>query len=149
CTVMNMPADGMVPGAVSFIAGTHTAIVTSDSGIFQTTDFGTSWTPIGVPVGFDGSDVSAMSIVKTETNLAITMISAKSGVASYYEGAIPKAVHSTPALAPLVLSVTPNPIANFASITFSMPAREYARLIVSDPLGREVAVLADGILEGP
>jgi hypothetical protein len=43
--------------------------------------------------------------------------------------------------------VYPNPFVQQATFTFALPSPEYVRLAVYDVLGREVVVLANGLVE--
>jgi hypothetical protein len=88
---MKMPVTNMTPGVVTYIQGTNIAIVTSDSGVFRTTDYGTTWSPIGVPVSYGAGDAAHISAYSDSARFTVSMISSLSGVATYSE-AFPAAV---------------------------------------------------------
>ena len=44
----------------------------------------------------------------------------------------------------LALSVTPNPISGRGTVRVSVPTAGHVRVVITDVLGREVAVLVDG-----
>jgi len=84
---LKAPVPGLVPGSVQFVTGTNTAILTSDSGIYRTSDFGTTWVPIGVPTSYDALD-GGISVWNAGGLLTVSCLSSSNGIATYTEGAL-------------------------------------------------------------
>ncbi|MDP4199510.1 MAG: S8 family serine peptidase [Bacteroidota bacterium] len=150
-TSMPMPVAKMIPGAVAFVPNSNMGIVTSDSGVFRTTDFGATWSPIGFPIGYDAASAEVLSVYRGQGKLTLSMISSGTGVATYSESMAEQLPPASvePNSQPLAFSIAPNPCEQNAEITFDLPERQQVRLVVLDALGREVAVLLNGIETGP
>jgi len=147
-----LPAPGMSPASVQFIPHSDTAILTSNLGVYRTTDFGSTWTPIGIPVWFlaDGSDIS---ISRGQGKFVVSIISGNNGIASYSEAkpddTIPDTVTQHNAVSDLasnalLLDVYPNPTQSNAIVSFMLPASCHVTIGLYDALGRNVAIVANG-----
>jgi photosystem II stability/assembly factor-like uncharacterized protein len=143
-----LPVDSLSPAAVAFIPNSNTAILTSDVGIYRTTDFGSTWTPIGIPVSYQPAG-SAISISSGPGEFVVSINSPNYGVATYVESIPDTALGFVANLltSPLTLEVYPNPAQASAMVSFTLPATGYARIVVYDALGREVTKLLDGVFD--
>ena len=152
-TLTTLPVTGITPGSVCFIPHSDTAILTSNMGIYRSTDFGATWSPIGIPVSLI-PDGSSISISRGQGEFVVTINSPNNGVATYHE-AKPDDTTSKdttqqkngvadPSSNALSLDVYPNPTQVSATVSFTLPVSGRARIAVYDALGREVIPLLDG-----
>ncbi len=152
-----LPVASMTPAAIQFIPHSDTAILTSNMGIYRTTDFGLSWSPIGIPVLYLGTS-GDLSISRGQGEFVVTINAENIGVASYRE-ALPDDTTATDTTADttgnqngvasatsdgLTLQVYPNPTQSSAVVSFTLPASGRARIVIYNTAGREVATLIDG-----
>ncbi|HEY3874788.1 MAG TPA: S8 family serine peptidase, partial [Candidatus Kapabacteria bacterium] len=141
-TLTTPPVAGLLPGSVQFIPQSNTAILTSDKGVFRTSDFGLTWTPIGLPVSFN-ADQASISIWRGLNEFVVSINSAVNGVATYIEPAPLDAV-SEQNLPSFELEVYPNPMVSSATMTFTLPASDHVRAALFDALGRSILPIVDG-----
>jgi photosystem II stability/assembly factor-like uncharacterized protein len=143
-----LPMDSLSPASVAFIPNSNIAILTSDMGIYRTTDLGETWSPIGIPVSYSAAG-SAISISRTPNEFVVSINSPINGVATYSE-MIPdtstEVVTSLPVTA-LSLVVYPNPSEMTATVSFTLPVSGHARMVMYDALGRAVQNVLDGTFD--
>ncbi|HZK76861.1 MAG TPA: T9SS type A sorting domain-containing protein, partial [Candidatus Kapabacteria bacterium] len=147
-TVKALPAEGISPSSIQFVPNSHLAILTSSMGIYRTTDFGATWSPIGIPVSYnpDGAD---LSISRGHGEFVVSVNSANNGIASYSE-TIPDsesegvAERSVPELS---FNINPNPLEGTAIVSFALPSSDRAHVAIYDAVGRKVLDIADRMFE--
>ncbi len=146
-----LPVTGMTPGSVCFIANSDTAILTSDMGIYSTTDFGVTWTPIGIPVSFLSAS-SDISISRGQGEFVVSINSPNNGVATYHQAkpddSVADTIQQVNGVADgtsnrLSVDIYPNPAEYSATVSFTLPVSGHTRIVVYDALGREITTLVD------
>ncbi len=141
-----LPVSGLTPAAVQFIPNSDVAILTSDMGVYSTSDFGASWYPIGIPVSFSTAG-SELSISRGDSNFVVSINSAANGGIATYSAPLPGKILSGVSPWPssaLSLKVYPNPLYSSAVVSFTLPASEHVEMDLYDALGRKIATMLDG-----
>ncbi len=142
-----LPAqEGFEPGSIQFIPNSNTAILTSNMGVYRTTDFGATWSPIGIPISYNASQ-AVLSISRGEGKFVASINSPNSGIATYSE-AMPDSVRESVAearLSEVSFEVHPNPAQGTAMFSFTLLASDRVNLAIYDAMGRKVMTLADRI----
>jgi len=143
-----LPVPGIAPGSIRFIPNTHTAILTSNLGVYRTMDFGQTWSPIGIPISYlpDGSE---LSISRGAGEFVVSLNSPNNGIATYSE-AIPDSVEEGVAETQrpqVFFDVTPNPTEGTTVISFALPSSDRAHIMIYDAMGRMVWDVANSLFE--
>ncbi len=141
-----LPTVNVSPGGVQFIPKSDIAILTSNMGVFRTTDFGATWSPIGIPVSYvsDGADIS---ISRGQAQFVVSLNSGSNGVATYHEPmADPLQAVKDAALPGFDFSVSPNPAQSNLTVLLTLSSDERVRITITDELGRTIQTLNDGWL---
>jgi hypothetical protein len=117
-------------------------VVSTNEGLFASDDFGTTWAPAitdGLPPDFTAV-------------FALTPAPDGRIYAASQSGSIYRTVNAVVANEPPdagsdagSFSVAPNPSVGDVTVTLALPAAQSVRLAAYDALGRQVAVLADGV----
>ncbi|HET6400190.1 MAG TPA: S8 family serine peptidase [Candidatus Kapabacteria bacterium] len=143
-----LPAPGIEPGSVQFIPNSNTAILTSNMGVYRTTDFGTTWSSIGIPVSYNSTQAE-ISISRGQGEFVVSINSPNNGVASYAE-AMPDSIQAgVPEWqAPdISFDVNPNPLEGTTVFSFTLPSSDRASIAIYDAVGRKVFSVVDKMFE--
>jgi photosystem II stability/assembly factor-like uncharacterized protein len=142
-----LPVANMMPASVQFIPNSTIAILTSNVGVYRTTDYGTTWTPIGIPVSYLAAGAD-LSISRGNGEFVVSLNSPNNGIATYQEPMADTILQAvTPEVnIPLSVEVYPNPAHGSAIVALNLPANGYTKMTLFDALGRNVLTPFDGEL---
>ncbi|MFI5201160.1 MAG: S8 family serine peptidase, partial [Candidatus Kapaibacterium sp.] len=146
-----LPAAGISPASIEFIPNSHIAILTSNMGVYRTTDFGATWSPIGIPISYN-PDGSELSISRGQGKFVVSINAPNNGIATYSE-AIPDSIQEGVAewRAPEIsFEVNPNPLERTTMFSFTLPSNDQASIAIYDAVGRKVFSVVDKMFaQGP
>lgn len=140
------PFTGAIPHGVAFARGTTRAFVGTQNGIYETSDFGTTWQQMAVPELFGYSGMWLSAATDARGSLAVYGINDIGEVIAYRE-IVPDSVASAPVTRALPFGMTlsgstPNPVTDHASIGFSLERGTTIELAIHSVTGERVMRLA-------